>query len=141
MQLDKTTSSNVLDLTLSLSERAHHVCELARDQEEAGNFEAARQLLSDFWQRVGERPNLEGLDVAARADVLLRSGTLTGWIGSAQRISGAQAIAKDLISESAGLFEEQSLPERVAEARIDLGVCYWRAGALDEARITFDAAL
>ena len=114
MQLDKITSSDILDLTLPLSDRARHQCELARDQEEAGNFEAARQILSEFWQRVGERPKLDGLDVAARADVLLRSGTLTGWIGSAQQISGAQAIAKDLISESAGLFEELNLPERVA---------------------------
>ena len=78
MQLDKATSSDIFDLTLTLSERAHRLCELARDQEEAGNFEAARQILSDFWQRVGERPKLVGLDVAARADVLLRSGTLTG---------------------------------------------------------------
>ena len=90
---------------------------------------------------MGERPNLDGLDVAARADVLLRSGTLTGWIGSAQQISGAQAIAKDLISESAGLFEELDLPERVAEARIDLGICYWREGALDEARVTLQDVL
>ena len=141
MQLDKITSSDILDLTLPLSDRARHQCELARDQEEAGNFEAARQILSEFWQRVGERPKLDGLDVAARADVLLRSGTLTGWIGSALQISGAQAIAKDLISESAGLFEELNLPERVAEARIDLGICYWREGALDEARVTLQDVL
>ncbi|MDQ3472854.1 MAG: hypothetical protein M3447_03860, partial [Acidobacteriota bacterium] len=113
----------------------------AKEQEEAGNFEAARQLLNGFWQRVGERPETNGLDEGARAEVLLRAGTLTGWIGSAQQIPGAQETAKDLISESAGLFERLGLDDRVAEARIDLGICYWREGALDEARVTLQEVL
>ena len=141
MQLHKSASIEITELNQNLSDLARHQCEQAKEQEEAGNFESARQLLNGFWQRVGERPNLEGLDTAARAEVLLRSGTLTGWIGSAQQISGAQAIAKDLISESAGLFEKLGLGERVAEARIDLGICYWREGALDEARVTLQDVL
>jgi tetratricopeptide (TPR) repeat protein len=46
-----------------------------------------------------------------------------------------------LISESSAIFEKLGLKEKAAEAHVDLGICYWRAGALDEARITFDAAL
>lgn len=141
MQLDKSTSLEITELNQNRSDLARHQCEQAREHEEAGDFESARQLLNRFWQRVGERPNLEGLDSAARAEVLLRSGTLTGWIGSAQQISGAQAIAKDLISESAGIFENLGLGDRAAEARIDLGICYWREGALDEARITLQDVL
>ncbi|MCA1604630.1 MAG: tetratricopeptide repeat protein, partial [Acidobacteria bacterium] len=49
--------------------------------------------------------------------------------------------AKDLISESSAIFERLGLAEKVAETRVDLGICYWREGALDEARITFDDAL
>src|SRR4030095_2474825 len=71
----------------------------------------------------------------------LRTGTLTGWLGSAKQISGAQETAKDLISESATFFERESLNEKVAEARIDLAICYWREGALDEARVTLRLAL
>lgn len=141
MQLHKSTSLKVNELNTNLSDQARLQCGLAREQEEAGNFEAARQMLDGFWQRVGERPLLAGLDDAARAEVLLRAGTLTGWIGSSQQISGAQAIAKDLISESAGVFEKLGLEERVAEARIDLGICYWREGALDEARVTLQDVL
>jgi tetratricopeptide (TPR) repeat protein len=141
MQLHKSTSTEESGLPVTLSDEAHQQCIQAKEQEEAGNFEAARQHLHGFWQRVGERPQLEGLDDVARAEVLLRAGTLTGWIGSAQQLPGAQEAAKDLISESATLFEKLALVDRVAEARIDLGICYWREGALDEARVTLQEVL
>ena len=141
MQLHKTTTNEISGFEPVLSDEARLRCAQAKEQEEAGNFEAARQLLHGFWQRVGERPELRGLDEAASAEVLLRAGTLTGWIGSARQIAGAQETAKDLISESAGLFERLGLDERVAEARIDLGICYWREGALDEARVTLQEVL
>ena len=67
MELHKSTSLEITELNQNLSDQARHQCEQAREQEEAGNFESARQLLNGFWQRVGERPNLEGLDGAARA--------------------------------------------------------------------------
>ena len=66
---------------------------------------------------------------------------MSGWLGSARQIPGAQETAKDLISESAAIFEKLGLTEKIAEARVDLGICYWREGALDEARITFDDAI
>ena len=117
------------------------ICARAKELEEAGKFEDARAALSDYWQRIGDRPKLDGLDLPTSAELLLRVGTLSGWLGSAQQIPGAQEIAKDLISESSGIFAQLGEIEKVAEAHVDLGICYWREGALDEARITFDAAL
>jgi tetratricopeptide (TPR) repeat protein len=125
----------------TIGERARELCAQAKVLEEAGKFEDARLVLSEFWQRIGERPKLDGLDLPARAELLLRVGALSGWIGSASQIPGAQEIAKDLISESSAIFEKLKLAEKVAEARVDLGTCYWREGSLDEARITFDDAL
>ncbi len=141
MQLHKSMTREIGSFERAISDEARHQCAQAKEQEEAGNFEAARQMLAGFWQRVGERPVLTGLDDAASAEVLLRAGTLTGWIGSAQQIPGAQETAKDLISESADLFARLGLDDRAAEARIDLGICYWREGALDEARVTFQEVL
>ena len=116
-------------------------CNVARQFEEAGEFKAAREALSDFWQGVGTRPDTTNLTDEAKAELLLRTGTLTGWLGSASQTSGAQEIAKDLVSESASLFESKGLNERVAEARVELAICYWREGALDEARVTLRLAL
>lgn len=126
---------------ISTSESVLLLCARAQELEEIGRFQDARMVLNEFWQRISERPKLDGLEGPARAELLLRVGTLTGWVGSTSQIPGAQEIAKDLISESSALFEKLELGEKVAETQVDLGICYWREGALDEARITFDAAL
>jgi tetratricopeptide (TPR) repeat protein len=141
MKLAATVSQHDQALVSSLSNRVLELCARAKELEEAGEFEDARSNISEFWHRIGERPKLTGLTAIAQAELLLRAGALSGWIGSARQISGAQEIAKDTISESAGLFERLGLIERVAEARIDLSICYWREGAFDEARITLDDAL
>lgn len=141
MQLHKTASFENSELTSSLSERAKQACLRARQHEEAGEYEAARLSLAEFWQRVGESPQVQGLDLNTQAEVLLRVGTLSGWIGSAKQISGAQENAKDLISESIGIFERLGLSDRVAEGYIDLAICYWREGGYDEARITLQQVL
>ena len=141
MKMNQVELLQVEAVTATSSERARIACARAKELEEAGKFDEARSALSEFWQRIGDRPRVEGLAGAVRADVLLRIGALSGWIGSARQIPGAQEAAKDLISESSTIFEELGLTERVAETRVDLGICYWREGALDEARITFDDAL
>ncbi|HEX8139260.1 MAG TPA: helix-turn-helix domain-containing protein [Pyrinomonadaceae bacterium] len=122
-------------------EEAELRCRLARELEEGGDYEAARRAMGPLWRRVGERPLLDGLDKRTAAEVLLRAGTLSGWIGSASQVEGAQEMAKDLISESAALFESLGETTRTAEACIDLAICYWREGAFDEARVTLGQAL
>jgi tetratricopeptide (TPR) repeat protein len=141
MKLASALLSKPNDTASSLSLRAQAACARSKELEESGEFEDARQAMSEFWNKIGDRPRVDGLDEIAQAEVILRAGALTGWIGSAQQITGAQEIAKDLISESADAFDKHGLIERVAEARIDLAICYWREGAFDEARITLDDAL
>ncbi|HEV2912037.1 MAG TPA: sigma 54-interacting transcriptional regulator [Pyrinomonadaceae bacterium] len=96
--------------------------------------------MGELWHRIGERPQLEGLDRHAAATVLLRAGSLSGWIGSTMQIEGAQEIAKNLISESASIFKELQDTEKVAEAYIDLAICYWREGGFNEARTALGEA-
>jgi tetratricopeptide (TPR) repeat protein len=141
MNSTKELLHQLSDAGLSQSERAQLRCRLARELEEAGNYEAAREAMGEFWQRVGERPVVEGLDQETAADVLLRAGSLTGWLGSAKQIEGAQEMAKDLISESIRIFETSGRIDKVAEAQSDLAICYWRAGAFDDARVMLEEAL
>jgi tetratricopeptide (TPR) repeat protein len=126
---------------LSVSERALLRCRLAREQERAGDYDAATEALGELWRGVGARPMLKGLDDETKASVLLRVGALTGWIGSAGQMEGSQEAAKDLISESLRTFDELGLTNKVGEARSDLALCYWREGAFDEARATLQEAL
>src|SRR5258706_9081333 len=126
---------------LSLNARATLRCRLAKQYEEAGDYDAASEALAELWRGVGARPNLEGLDDETRAQVLLRVGMVTGWIGSAEQIGGSQEAAKDLISESLRMFEALGHRNRLGEARSDLARCYWREGAFDEARVNLRLAL
>jgi tetratricopeptide (TPR) repeat protein len=141
MHLHEPISAERSHLVANLSERVHLLCARAQELAEAGEFESARSTICEFWDRISERPRLDGLDQPAQAELLLRAGVLSGWIGSAQQIGGAQEAAKDLISESATIFEKLGLDEKVAEARVDLAICYWREGGYDEARVTLQQIL
>lgn len=129
------------DPNVSFDQQARLRSQIAKQLEEAGSYEAAREAMGELWLRVGERPHVERLEQGTAARVLLRAGVLTGWIGSAKQISGAQEIAKDLISESIAVFESSNENSGVAEAQIELACCYWREGAFDEGRVMLKEAL
>jgi CheY-like chemotaxis protein/tetratricopeptide (TPR) repeat protein len=97
--------------------------------------------MGELWLRVGERPVLDELDETTAAEVLLRVGVLTGWIGSVRQIEGAQELAKNLIGESVRRFELLRNGTKAAEAQMELGHCYWREGGFDEARVLLKEAL
>ncbi len=110
-------------------------CQKARRFEDAGSYATAESVMQPFWNGVGTRPHTERLDEDVKAEVLLRCGVITGWIGNNKSIPHSQEWAKDLISESLFIFETLGLAERAVEAQIELAPCYWRGGAFDEARI------
>jgi CheY-like chemotaxis protein/tetratricopeptide (TPR) repeat protein len=56
-------------------------------------------------------------------------------------LPSAQELAKNLITRSVEIFQVLKRSQRVAEALSDLGLCYWREGAFEEARITLESAL
>ncbi len=141
MNLAQELLHQIADPALNRSERAHLRCQLSKQFEEMGNYEGAREAMGELWQRIGERPQLDELDRATKAEVLLRAGVLTGYIGSAKQIEGAQEIAKDLISESIAIFEALQDSKKIADAQSNLAVCYWREGAFDEARVMLREAL
>jgi len=126
---------------LSVDNRAELYCQAAKTLEYKGEYEKARRLLAGYWTRIGERPNLEGLEPSTAAEVLLRAGVLTGWIGSRSEIADAQEKAKNLISESLTIYESLSYRKKIAEAQTELALCYWRSGELNEARDLLNEAL
>ncbi|MBA3241728.1 MAG: hypothetical protein H0T60_10930, partial [Acidobacteria bacterium] len=87
---------------------------------------------------------VEGLDERTAAEVLLQVGVLSGWMSGCHQAADAQGAAKNLISESAAIFEKLELENKAAAVRGDLALCYWREGAYDEARVlltnAFEAA-
>ena len=117
------------------------LCREALRLVDGGEYEAAVTALGGLWQGVGRRPLLTQTTVAEKALLLFTAGVLTGFQGSARQIGGAQEAAKDLLSESLALFQEVSDDDFAAWAKCALAVCYWRLGAIDEARIVAQEAL
>ncbi len=126
---------------INRTDKATLRCALARELMQAGDYEGGSVALGNLWRGVGQKPEIENLDEQIQALVLLCAGSLTGWLGSVQQISGAQEQAKDLIGESLRRFEALGLPAKVVEAQTELGFCYWREGAYDEARVVMREAL
>ena len=126
---------------LSVGGRAELCCELAKEFESKGEYEAARKVLGSYWTRIGEHPNLAGLEPSTAAEVLLRAGVLTGFIGSKVEVAEAQETAKDLIHESLTIFQSKNYAKKIAEAQTELALCYWRTGELNDARDLLNEAL
>ncbi|MGB7922452.1 MAG: tetratricopeptide repeat protein [Pyrinomonadaceae bacterium] len=118
--------------------QAENTCALVADLIYAGQFEEAREELGELWQGIGARPELK-FTPQVNAEILLQCGTLTGWLGSAKQVD-VQEKAKNLITEALEIFQTLNNQIKVAEAQYELGICYWRTGAFDEARIILEKA-
>lgn len=131
-----------LDLSrLPPNTRALLSCQKALELRDRGEYDAAQAIMRPLWKRVGERPNVVGLDPSVAAEALFCVGALTGWIGSRNEIKEADDLARDLLTESITAYESLGDLKKAAEVRSELALCYWRAGALDEARVMFTEAL
>jgi tetratricopeptide (TPR) repeat protein len=141
MTLLTSLSHQLENKHLSLSQRAELRCQFARACEDRGEYEDARQAMGELWQRIGQRPKTEGLKPSTAAEVILRAGVLTSWLGCTNQITDAQETAKNLLSESLSLFASLSLSAKIAEAQTELALCYWRTGEYNEARDVLKEAL
>jgi tetratricopeptide (TPR) repeat protein len=137
----RITSPNLRTSHLTANEEALLRCQAALELKDKGDFEGARRTMGSLWGRIGDHPDLEGLYPSVAAEVLLCVGILTRWIGSRNQMMESQDIARDLISESINFYESTGDVRKVGAAQAELAYCYWREGALEEARIMFNEAL
>ncbi|MEO6392068.1 MAG: ATP-binding protein [Pyrinomonadaceae bacterium] len=118
----------------------YEACALARRREEVSDYEGASQYLLAWWNPA-ESPQLGGLDQRSAAELLLRAGTLQGWLGSVRKTASWQRIAESLLTQSMALFQVLGEHEKAAEAKIELGYCYYREGVFPLAKDTYLDAL
>ena len=122
------------------NEEVQVFCAIAREQIDVGNYEAASLVLNRWWQ-FGTWPQMSGLDSRAYAELLFTTGELAGFVASAEQRTIGQKNAETLLSGSIALFEQLGSMLRAAEARIELGLCYYRQGNFDLGRNTFASVL
>jgi tetratricopeptide (TPR) repeat protein len=137
----KITSRKLHTAHLTANEEALVRCQSALELKDKGDYCGAQEVMRPLWSGVGARPETKGLYPSVSAEVLLCVGILTRWIGSKNQIERAQEVAKDILTESMTFYESAGDVKKVAEARVELAYCYWREGALNEARIMLNDAL
>src|SRR5215213_8855748 len=140
MTLRTSLLRELVNPNLDVGGRAELCCKLAKEFENKGEYEEAREILSGLWPHVDQRPRVKGLEPNIAAEVLLRAGVLTGWIGGDQ-IGDTQEQAKDLISASLTIFESRKYVKKIAEAQTELALCYMRIGEYDNASDLLNLAL
>lgn len=141
MKLTEEQLSQLGNPALTSDERALLRCRFAAELIHTGRYESARETLGELWQGVGKRPEMDRLKPFTAAEVLLQCGVLSGWLGSVLQVPDAQEKAKDLLTVALRKFQSQGQKAKVAEAQYELGRCYFRLGAYDEARLILDEAI
>jgi tetratricopeptide (TPR) repeat protein len=115
-------------------------CTKASELIYAGRYEEAKNILGNLWRGIGERPMVNNYPPEVAAEILLQCGCLYGFLGNAQA-KDVHEKAKDLLTEALRLFQACGNQAKASEAHYELGICYFRVGAYDEARIVLDQAL
>jgi tetratricopeptide (TPR) repeat protein len=137
----RTTSPKLDTTDLTTNDEAELRCRTALELKDRGEYEGPSEVMLPLWDGIGHRPNTNGLSDAVAGEVFLTAGILTRWLGNRLESKEADGYARDLLTESIRHYEVIGDSRKVAEARTELGFCYWRVGSHDEARIYFNEAL
>ncbi len=112
MKLTTLAVGQSADQSLSPSERAQRSCQLAKQLEKAGEYEAAYEALSEFWPEREGPPMVKGLDRAAEAQVLLRIGSLAGWLGSSKSPGSLRELLRRMVISPSVIGAKDPLTRR-----------------------------
>ncbi len=140
MHVDTEFLKHIHPLPFTLSEQVQASCTIAREQLQAGDYDAGCAALQPWWT-IGEWPRQANLTDRASAELLLVAGTLSGWVASTRQIAGGRKPAEGLLNGAIAIFEQLRDKVRAAECRIELACCYYHQGAFDLARTTLYIAL
>ncbi len=134
----KITSLKIRKSQLGVNEEALLRCRTALESRDRGDYQSALEAMDGLWS-LGRSPNVEGLDDDTAGEVFLCAGVLTRWMGSRDESKESPEVARDLITRSITYFAGDAT--KISGAQIELAYCYWREGALREARVMFKDTL
>jgi len=132
--------SQFVSIDLTPSEQVQIYCTIAREQMDSGNYDAACKVLDWRWT-FGNWPRLDALNQQSCADLLFTTGELASYVANTTQIPRGQKHAEQLLNGSIALFEQLGFPNRAAEGRIELALCYYRQGLFDIGRSTLTQVL
>jgi tetratricopeptide (TPR) repeat protein len=119
----------------------YEILEEAKQYESIGRYDEAAKVLSPYWKNTSERPDVSELPEDEQAEMLMRCGSLAGYISSCKQKKDGQELAQTLIIEASRLFSLLRDYEKVAECETYYAYTCLRTGKLDEARCWINSAL
>ena len=124
MPISKTTQ-----ITTS---QAIKLIEEAKNAELCRDIPASQNILSAVWKNLDEEPAINGLGNALQAEILRLCGFFLSYYGKAKNLKDYQERGKNLLTNAIEMFEAENLPDKSAEAKVMLSLCYWHEGAVNE---------
>ncbi len=109
--------------------------------EKVGDYEKAYELLREFWADITELPEVSKLSPSLAAEILLRCGSIIGFLGNLKQIPNAQEYSKNILTHARAKFIELYKPEKIAECENYLASAYSRTGEIKEARVWIEESL
>ena len=109
--------------------------------ERRGQYEEAIAELGEIWSDLTAEPQIAEFDARTGAEILLRCGSLLGFLGHLRQIPNSQEHSKDLLTVARENFLKIYDPEKIAECENYMALAYWRAGELNEAEIWIGESL
>lgn len=101
--------------------------------ERRGEYEAAMAKLSGVWNDKTVLPDVSDYEPEDAAELLLRCGSIFGFLGNLKLLPGSQERSKDLLTGARFRFLEIGNTEKIAECENYISLAYWRTGEFNEA--------
>lgn len=109
--------------------------------ERCGKYEEALAELRHIWEDTDVFPAVESFTPRTAAEILLRCGSLLGFLGQIRQIPDSQEKSKNILTEARKRFLNIGDPEKVVECENHLALAYLRKGELPEAEIWIEESL
>ena len=102
--------------------------------EMSGDYSRGYQLLSVFWNDFRVKPNTAELSEDIVAEIFLRCGSISGYLGRSGKISEAQEISRTLLFDAKQKFFQIRMEAKEAECDNYISLTYERIGDIKTAR-------
>ncbi len=125
----------------SLHKKSSISVDLLLRLERCGKYDDAISLLDGVWLDKEAFPDVDGLGRREAAEILLRCGSIIGFLGYNIQTPNSQEQSKNLLTEAHQRFFEIYDVEKIAECENYLALAYWRSGEITEAETWINEAL
>jgi tetratricopeptide (TPR) repeat protein len=122
---------NIKSTRISTSE-AIKLIEDARNAELCRDIATYRKVLNPVWENLEDEPALDGLNILLQAEIFRCCGFFLSYYGKSRNLKDYQERGKNFLTKAINLFDAENLPDKSAEAKVILALCYWYEGAIAE---------